>query len=79
MISIPLRQGPFMHADVLELLDSHLAQLQSLRRNLTSPRPSRPGERHDAAAATLHSTQHFAAELKQILDPPSLRSAGPLP
>jgi hypothetical protein len=59
-----------MHADVINLLDTHLAELQALRRDLTSPRPTRPGERHDAAAATLHSMQHFAAELELILSDP---------
>jgi hypothetical protein len=56
-----------MHADVLHLLDTHLQELQALRHSLTSPRPTRPGERHDAAAATLLSTRDFAAELSQIL------------
>ncbi|MFC4063637.1 hypothetical protein [Actinoplanes subglobosus] len=57
-----------MHADVLHLLDAHLAELNALRRSLTMPRPSQPGERHDAAVATLQSTRHFVAELGLILD-----------
>ncbi|WP_433796767.1 hypothetical protein [Actinoplanes sp. CA-252034] len=59
-----------MHADVLQLIDTHLSEVQALRRDLTSSRPIRPGERHDAAAATLDSLQSFAAELQVILRGP---------
>jgi hypothetical protein len=60
-----------MHSDVLHLIDTHLAELQALRRDLTSSRQIRPGARFDAASATLQSTRHFASELSLILTQPA--------
>jgi hypothetical protein len=63
-----------MHSDVLTLLDDHLAELQALRRDLTLARSIKPGERLDAAAATLRSAQRYASELTHLLtqDAPAL-------
>jgi hypothetical protein len=66
-----------MHSDVLNLIDAHLAELQALRRDLTSSRQIQPGARLDAASATLQSTRHFASELSLILNPQAVAPADP--
>jgi hypothetical protein len=58
--------GPQVY--LLSRLDTHLALLHSLRRELGgSRRPARPGSRLQAAATTALASQHYAADIAQAL------------
>jgi hypothetical protein len=57
-----------MHAYVLQRLDAHLAELQRLRNLLAVSRPSRPGARWHAAAATVIGARDYATDIAQVLN-----------
>lgn len=49
-----------MHAEVVTALDVHLAELQSLRRQLTDARAIEPGERLDVVLQIVASAERLA-------------------
>ncbi|MET7396040.1 hypothetical protein ABZS66_21355 [Dactylosporangium sp. NPDC005572] len=64
-----------MHHDIIDLLDSHLEELRTLRMRLAAPRPVRPGERRAAAVETARSAEQYAAAVNDLLG----LAAQPLP
>jgi hypothetical protein len=59
-----------LHGYVLARLDEHLADLYRLRRQLVVARPTRPGARRLAAAATAAGAQRYARDIARALDVP---------
>jgi len=56
-----------MHFEVIAFLDVHLAELERLRRDLTTARTIERGERRTLAAATVISAQQYAANVQLLL------------
>ena len=56
-----------MHGEILNLLDSHLSELQALRRELSSRRAAVPGERRRVAAATVSAAEEYVHALTSML------------
>ncbi|GGM22080.1 hypothetical protein ACFFX1_00980 [Dactylosporangium sucinum] len=56
-----------MHHDIILLLDTHLAEMHTLRMRLAAPRPVRPGERWAAAVETARSAERYAAAVDDLL------------
>ncbi|WP_238011068.1 hypothetical protein KZZ52_12790 [Dactylosporangium sp. AC04546] len=64
-----------MHHDIILLLDTHLAELKTLRMRLAASRPVRPGERWTAAVETVRSAEQYAEAVNDLLG----LAAAPLP
>lgn len=56
-----------MHSEVLSALDTHLAELQALRRELVAARPIGPGGRWQIAADAAASARRCARRLGVVL------------
>ena len=68
----PVHAEPSMaadvHAFVLARLDAHLAELHQLRQALVMSRPSHPGARFHAAAASATGARRYATDIAQALN-----------
>ncbi|MEV4640084.1 hypothetical protein AB0J80_22315 [Actinoplanes sp. NPDC049548] len=64
-----LRMGEVaaMHSEVLSVLDTHLAELQALRRDLVAARPIGPGGRWQITADAAASARRCARRLGILL------------
>jgi hypothetical protein len=60
-----------MHAEVVTALDSHLAELQALRRQLTDARACEPGERLDLVLQIAASAERLAHTVYAHRETPS--------
>ena len=63
-----VEMAPDVHAFVLARLDAQLSELHRLRHELVQPRPSLPGARWQAAAATAIAARRFASDVAAALN-----------
>ncbi|GIJ43163.1 hypothetical protein Val02_00490 [Virgisporangium aliadipatigenens] len=57
-----------LHSYVLDRLDSHLAELQRLRRELAGRHLTPPGERRRLAAATATAALRYGRDIDSVLE-----------
>jgi hypothetical protein len=57
-----------LHAYVLAQLDTHLAELQRLRRELAARHQTPPGERRRIAAATVTAALRYGRDIDSVLE-----------
>ncbi|MFI7601876.1 hypothetical protein [Actinoplanes sp. NPDC049681] len=60
-----------MHGEVLSILDTHLAELQAIRRELAAARPTGLGQRRQIAAEAAEAARRCAGRLELVLDGPA--------
>lgn len=68
-----------MHAEVVNALDAHLAEVRRLRRRLTDPRAIEPGERLEVVLEIAASAERLAHAVYTHRPGPAVTSAASPP